>query len=335
MGYMNRISNKINRLTIDTLFSFNLEQLFLSKKKGGVILCYHGVDTIGEKRFNMRFYNVESLRKQFIWLKKNTNVISVNDFFNKKNWINSKLNVAITFDDGYRNNFKYLKPLAEQLQIPISIYITGINNTKYNFLWPDFADLVLYHTNQKKFQLGQSSFNKNNLNQFVDENGHSLKQRIKMEGHWHYKEDFFKLFENEFNQLKLKSDLADYWQLMSDDEIRECSKSTWITIGSHGFFHNNLDRIPLADALNELNLSKSYLENLTQKDINELAYPDGAYSEELAEHAFLDLDFKYQLALTFHHSMDCHKNYLRSRLDMYPVYSDAYQLYKIIPTIQE
>lgn len=327
-----RISNKLNRTFTDIVFKTNLEKLIFSKKKGAVILCYHGVDLHEDKRFNMRFFSNKTLEKHFFYLKKYTNVISIKDYFDQK-WDENRLNVAITFDDGYRNNYLYLKPLVEKYELPVSIYITGLNNTPYNFLWADFADLVLYFTKRDAFVIGNQEFRKTETRNFINNEGLSTKLKIKEVGNWEYKEEFFKLFESEFLEIQNKPELKDYWQIMSDEEIQSCSKSPFISIGSHSFYHNNLDNISLTDAKKELIHSKSYLESLTQQPITELAYPDGAYTEELALYGNQELGFDKQLALSFRFKDDGNKPFMRSRTGLYPVDSIPNQLRQIEPIL--
>ena len=329
---INRISNKLNRTFTDIVFKTNLEKLIFSKKKGAVILCYHGVDLHEDKRFNMRFFSNKTLEKHFYYLKKYTNVISIKDYFEQK-WDKNKLNVALTFDDGYRNNYLYLKPLVEKYELPVSIYITGLNNTPYKFLWADFADLVLYFTKRESFILGNQEFRKTETGNFINNEGLSTKLKIKEVGNWEYKEEFFKLFESEFQEIQNKPELKDYWQVMSDEEIQSCSKSSFISIGSHSFYHNNLDNISLTDAKQELIDSKSYLESLTQQPITELAYPDGAYTEELALYGNQELGFDKQLALSFRFKDDGNKSFMRSRTGLYPVDSIPNQLRQIEPIL--
>ncbi len=333
MNFNNRIKNKINRIQTEILFNLNLERLVFSSKKGAVILCYHGVDLYEDKRFNMRFFSNKTLEKHFYYLKKYTNVISINDYFEKK-WNKEKLNVAITFDDGYKNNFKYLTPLLHQFELPASIYVTSLNQTDYPFIWADFVDLISYFTKKKSFYLANEEFIKNKYNQFVNSNGISLKLKIKEIGNWEYKVGLFRLFEAEFHELCRIKELDDYWKIMSDDEIISCSKSKLITIGSHGYYHNNLDNIPLSASKNELNKSKLYLENLIQSNVSEIAYPDGAYTEELCQWANDELNFNRQLACSFKFKGDESKEYIRSRFDLYPVYTYTNQLKDIQPILK-
>ena len=60
----------------------------------------------------------------------------------------------------------------------------------------------------------------------------------------------------------MDSRLDDYWKLMTDDQLQEVDRSKFVHIESHSFLHNNLGNIPLDKAVEELEVSKKYLENL-------------------------------------------------------------------------
>ena len=323
-----RIIGKLDRSLNEFYFKVGLDNHQLSNKKGGAILCYHGVDLTENKTYNLRFVSKNNLEKQFIFFKKHFNVISVSDFFEKK-FNPNKFNIAITFDDGYKNNYKYALPLLEKHQLPASFYITGLNNTKYNFLWPDFLDIITIHDNKKEIEIDDIIFTKRN-NAYLSENGKNLKHYIKEKGRWHCKEQLFNQFNN-FNEIIKKLPIDDYWQLMSDEEIKLASKSKHLTIGSHGFLHNNLGNIPLEDSINEAKNSINYLENLTQKKIDEIAFPDGSYSREIISE-FKKLNFNKQLALDYLFEEDNEDDNILNRHGIYPIYGTSYQI-KSIPNL--
>lgn len=313
-----RIKNKIVRTSQDLIFKLGLERLILGSKKGAVVLCYHGVDLVGDKTLNMRFYSIKRLEYQFKIFKKYFNVISISDYFDGK-FDKNKYNLAITFDDGYFNNYKYLKPIVEKYQLPISIYITGINNTPYNYLWPDFIDIISLYSEVNSFKIHEHEFVKRHQT-FYDSNGDTVHTFLRNEGSWKVKEEFFKLFNNEFEEIISKKNIDDYWKLMTDDDIKKISFSNYITIGSHGYYHNNLSNVATKDAKNELKLSKEYLENILQKEVDQIAYPDGSYTRKVLDVA-MDLGFKYQLAIDYKFPDDREDMRLINRFGMYPVYS--------------
>jgi hypothetical protein len=63
--------------------------------------------------------------------------------------------------------------------------------------------------------------------------------------------------------------------------------------------------------------SKRYLENLVQREVPEVAYPDGSYSRGLVPLA-ADLCFRYPMAVKFHFPEDASIAELRDRSGVYP-----------------
>jgi len=321
----NRGVNKFNRSKNQLLFNCGLEQIINLPVRGGAIVCYHGIDLIENKKYNLRFISKDNLEKQFAFFKKHFNVLSVADYFEGKLALD-KFNIAITFDDGYKNNFKYLLPLVEKYQIPVSIYISGLNRTPYNYLWADMLDIVTIHSPLKYLELDGEVFVKKN-GQFISDDGTSLKQFIKDAGSWKYKEILYNRLSC-FGDIVKNNAIDDYWQLMTDEEIKRVSQSSFITIGSHGFYHNNLGVMPIDQSVEEVTMSKNYIESLTQKNVDAIAFPDGSYNRLLVE-KLKEIGIKNQLALAYHYPEDENDKNLLDRFGIYPVYNNSYQLLNI------
>jgi peptidoglycan/xylan/chitin deacetylase (PgdA/CDA1 family) len=92
--------------------------------------------------------------------------------------------------------------------------------------------------------------------------------------------EIFKKIRKDFRDDR---DLLDYWKLMNRDQIEQVSTSKFVAIGSHGYYHNNLGVLPVNIALNEVETSKKYLEDIIQKPLISIAYPDGSYNNKLLE----------------------------------------------------
>lgn len=322
---MNRYFNKLHRLSIDAIFKLHMHRLFYSNSSP-TILCYHGVDLFSDKKLNYRHTSITDFEFQLRFFKKNFNIVSISDLF-ARNFSNDKKTIAITFDDGYLNNYKYAVPLLIKYDIPCSFYITGINNTKQQFLWADFVDIVTYFSQKQSFVIEDTCFTKFN-GKFYSQYGESIHDFIKNNAKYSYKELLYSQFE-EFPEICSSNSIEDYWKLVSDEQIIEISKNPLFTIGSHGYFHNNLGNLPTEDAVDEVKKSKSYLENLIQKPIEEIAFPDGSYSKSLSQE-LNKLGFDKQLALDYLFAEDDFLPYLKSRLGIYPVYSNYYQIKDVI-----
>ena len=70
---------------------------------------------------------------------------------------------------------------------------------------------------------------------------------------------------------------------MTVEQIKELSRSKWVTIGSHGYYHNDLSQIGMDLVRDELARSKRFLENITDKEVYALAFPYGAYSPDTVQ----------------------------------------------------
>jgi len=240
------------------------------------IATYHGVDAVQESKFNSRFFSATNLESHFKFFKRHFNSVSLEDI-EQGNFDKEKINIHITFDDGYLNNYKYALPLIEKYQLFSTLYVTGMHTTENKILWADLLDISSCY-NVNELRIGDEIFKK--------ENGKfpALNKRIKFDakGGFEFKslveKYVFKSLDNDFRNDR-KFD--DYWKLMNNNQIKEVSQTKYAAIGSHGFYHNNLGNLPVDIAVKEVLDSKKLIESLTQKEVKSIAFPDGSYSNAL------------------------------------------------------
>jgi peptidoglycan/xylan/chitin deacetylase (PgdA/CDA1 family) len=328
MSIYKRIISKLERTIVDTVFFTNLEKLLISGKKINKILMYHGVDLDEKTIFNSRFIGVKNFQKQILFLKKHTNIISLKDYMDGK-FDPNKSNIAITFDDGFLNNYKYILPFLEAVKVKASIYVTGLNNTEYDILWPDYLDIASYFMS-KQIEIEGVIYSKNKEGRYYSEELNlSLNQVIKEKGSFDFKKTVFNELDERCPDFKNDEKYLDYWKLMSDAQLQEVDSSKYISIESHAFWHNNLGNISIEKATQELVDSKKYLENLLQREITELAYPDGSYTRELITKAE-EIGYKYQLAADgYNFDEDIEDPRIFDRQGLYPSNSWCNQMYNL------
>jgi hypothetical protein len=117
---------------------------------------------------------------------------------------------------------------------------------------------------------------------------------------------------------------------MSDQEVKETANSKFIEIQSHGFFHNNLGTIDINLALKEASESKKYLENLTQKNIDTIGFPDGSYSKEFIDKIDIHGINKFTAAEGFLFDFEVNDNRILNRKGIYDIGSAYNQIYNAI-----
>lgn len=266
-----RISITIKQL----LIRLGLDDHLLKNRYGERILLFHGIDRVGEIRYNSRFISQDYFDELLGFFKSHYHVISLDDFYQKK-FKKGVLNIVLTFDDGLQNNFELALPILEKHQMPATFFITS-SHEKKEFLWPDFLDLVSFHSTKKQISFDSKTYHKNNKNEF-SQFGTTLKNHCKTLPYAQI-ESLFEIFREEWQQIK-SDDLADYWKLMNADQLQSIAKNPLFTIGAHGITHTNLATIPKRESEAEIENGKKELEAMIGTTIDCFAFPFGAYSDE-------------------------------------------------------
>lgn len=321
---VDRIFRKLNRIHNDFIFTSGIGAQHKLKQTPHTILMYHGVNQDGKNQFNGRHTAQRDFIRHIRFLKKHAHIISLEDFFEGR-FIEGRPNFAITFDDGYRNNYLFAKPVLEEARVPATFFITGLNEVDQDILWADFLNIASKLTQENITIEGENFENRNGVYHSLD-TGKNLYEIIKHEkADSQYKRTMISAFDKTYN-FRLDKSYDHYWKLMSNDEIRSCGASEFIEVGSHAYMHNNLSSISFELAKNELIASRNYLESLMQQPLISLGYPDGSYSREIIDVAE-QLGFTYQVAAEgFNYKEDETDSRIRDRVGIYSVNSCANQL---------
>ena len=317
-----RFMRKVVSKTNDFLFSKGLKKVN-TQLEGSRVLVYHGVVENALKKINARFISTKEFEAQLQFFKRHFQVVPLKEIHNQTT-ANHPFRISITFDDGYLNNLNEVLPLLEKYEVPATFFITTIRKSGYDYLWADLLDLYRY-TGPRSFYFEGQLFKKKR-NEYASDQG-QLKHQIKNSG-WELKKALcdFILKSNCFVDDPI---YASYLNLMSEESIRTLGKSPFVEIGSHGVYHNCLTKIDLKNAEWELKESKRYLEEILQKDIEYMAYPDGQYNATLINIAE-KIGYRQQAIVDFLNENDRKDLRLIERLGIHPYIGLNYQMNCII-----
>jgi len=330
MSLFLRVKNKSRRLGEQFFFSFGFYQRNLDKlkRKTGVLVMYHGIDYANDTFLNIRNIGVPIFRKHLEFYRKHFTPVSVAEFFEATATGRqySKPAIALTFDDGLANNFSLAAPLLESYGIPASFYVTGIHPAGERVIWPDFLCIAARFYKAGPLVIDDLPYTpdvRGGRVDFFSPGGTSLSDYMRQIDFVEKKKVMDTILTLSPNIVEAMERYRLYWELADDEVLRGYSNSKFITIGSHAWYHNNLANIDPDMVKSELTKSKTYLEGLLQREVTEVAYPDGSYSTTVKQIA-LELGFRHQLAVDYRCQDDQDDPHVLSRVGLY-AYQSFYQ----------
>lgn len=221
----------------------------------------------------------------------------------KKKKIKKKC-IAISFDDGYADNYFTAKPLLEKYNLPATFFITSKNiDSKSEFWWDELARILLQTP-----ELPQTlSLEINGHSFFYDLAGETLLTEELLKRHKNYNAYnpetlrsglYYKLWEY-FSPMPVDEQLQLIKQIrawagvaeasrpeyccMSSRQIKEISAGSLFDIGGHTMSHPALSYHEKEMQQEEILRNKIVLENITEKKIDLFAYPSGKYNDSTVE----------------------------------------------------
>lgn len=249
---------------------------FSSKK--GLIVNFHGVTSLKGNRFNNRHLDTQEFESTIIYLKKKFEIVPLKDLFElyeSKAQIKKKT-IALTFDDGYINNFTDALPVLKKYNVPATFYLISKSLTDDSYyVWPDIIDLVqreckediVLENNVFRYPGFYCGEIKMSLIDFLKSCGSKRDGYIQMLAE---KYPSYKTVINKYPQLI---------ELIRKNNFHAFAKEPLIEYGSHTHAHYNLEYLNGQECFTELNESKKIIESFTGREVISLAFPDGSYSK--------------------------------------------------------
>lgn len=323
---LSAVYRKYNYCRVDLSALSGRSRHFYRNARGARMLVYHGICLQEHTRFNAIFLLKRTFEAHLQHFQQYFNLVSLEDYYNQ-NFREDRFNICITFDDGFANNFDYVLPLLEKYQAPAAFFVTGIREAGYDILWNDFMSM-LHKYGPPSLDFNGRQFRKNRYGKYLStEDGHSFAALLQAGGF----EDKAAMMQTLYPLVPFRENgiSPDYWQQMTSEQIKSLAASPFATIGCHGYYHNDLAKIPVADAAKEMEQSKKYLEQLSSRPVNAIAFPYGSYSPAVVA-AAKSLGFERLLALDFLSPAAHADSSMRERLTINPFISVHNQLHAII-----
>ncbi|HBG78598.1 MAG TPA: hypothetical protein DDW84_07135 [Phycisphaerales bacterium] len=184
--------------------------------------------------------------------------------------------IALTFDDGYADNFTNALPLLEKYKIPATIFVTsGMVGSDRLFWWDAMDEIFL-----KNIQLPDRLRMEDNCG-VIEWDLSTIEKRI--ETH----DEICGIFRDKpaekiyaiVNQLWFWAGLKEKQPLsrraVNKQELLKLSQSEFVDIGSHTVLHSKLSALSPMQQDFELSQSAEQLKEIIHKPVNMISYPFG------------------------------------------------------------
>ena len=271
---------------------------FIKRWRGqAAVLCYHQIlPNINDLPKNSPFVghaiSTNKFEEQIRFLSENYNVVSLDAVAEKIGIQRGEFVVAVTFDDGYKDNLIYALPILEKYNVPATIFITTMYPEGDTWIWwmelwqtlEKRTSLKLESSeDQKEWKFG-SDYDRKKCYSVLRSNLLKLDYSARLK------------FMEKLTGRKLRPQYSN--NTLTWDEIKLLDRHRLIDIGAHTHTHPNLAALSYDAAKEEILFSKLKLEQELDRPINHFAYPFGGEKEARPREREIVRDIGFETAST-------------------------------------
>ncbi|MBE0501803.1 MAG: polysaccharide deacetylase family protein [Desulfuromonadales bacterium] len=261
-----------------------LSLVSLRVKNKGLILMYHRIlDSVQKEKYFIQpgmYVLAETFRSHVAFLKENYTLLSLPELMARtKNGQNINKCCAITFDDGWRDNYTHAFAVIKEYQVPATIFLATEFVGTNRLFWPEELTFFLQKFNEDSrpesdpllSRLREKLRNQTSPPElFLDAAILELKSWRPEERHQ------LLVFLRDVCGTVQPERLFINW-----DEAREMLASGLVSFGAHTANHVLLDQVTLQEAETEVVASLQTIKDKLGAVPDFFAYPNGNYTNRL------------------------------------------------------
>lgn len=264
-----------------------------------LILTYHSVLPEPLPFPVWQHMTAAAFEKQIAYLSKNFRCVSLSTLLDdlQRGEI-PPYTVAVTFDDGYQNNFTQALPILRHYQVPATLFITNGFVSNRQMLWPEWAVCAMAKSKVSELKFAGQTLALSN----TEARAASYRATTRV-----FKsiapEEIPARVDELLAAAKLTraevegSDLGQMFSGLSWSEIRQLRDSGLFEFGAHTHNHWRLTRLTPAQARTEIIDAKALIESQIGP-VAYFAYPHGNPDDFNATHRALAIEAGYRAVFT-------------------------------------
>jgi len=274
----------------------------LQRRPVARILAYHNVTAQSDPVFGL---STATFAAQMRFLKRHYRVVSLDSvaemLAGTRPWVERA--VAITFDDGYEDNYHTAWPILRKLELPATIFLTTDYVGASGGIWLNRLHLALRETPLDRFaapKLLDTGLAELPLRTAAERASaaHRLVDALYRLPPDERKALTERLVEGLEVDLAALSPTPSALRLLSWDQVCEMADGGLVTFGPHGCSHSIVSRLSDNVLREELTASKTTIEREIGRAVRHFAYPNGTEGDWDERAVRLLAEFGYATAVT-------------------------------------
>jgi peptidoglycan/xylan/chitin deacetylase (PgdA/CDA1 family) len=239
-----------------------------------IVLLYHGVPARGAAGLNG-----EVFERHVLFLKRHFTLVSLQDAEQTPEGSDA-CRVALTFDDGFRNNAEVIAPILRKYQVPALFFVSSRHAVLGKYLWFSYLWAVEEHFRSAGFSFRGTFFDMS----AVARQASVRRLREILLNLVPHPAAMYEAIEEELPRLEdfvSKHELTDRYAGMTVEQIAELSADPLFSIGAHTVDHPFLTKCEPAEASRQIQNNRTWIEATCGRSCESIAYPGGDYNAEL------------------------------------------------------
>jgi len=257
---------------------FYLKQLH---KNSFVIFLFHGVvenANTGVRNYTRKHLLANEFEVLIRSLKEKGNPISMDDViwcYNNGNKLPS-YSYAITFDDGFENNYSVAAPILEKYSIPATFYISTHLVDKNLMTWTDQIEYCFENIKRASVRLPwyKNDFHLNGEESIIDCLD-DIRAHVKKNPQLYGQEKVVTMLFDQCGLNMVLSSNHPLDQKMNWDQVSDLHHNKLFTVGGHSHNHVSLGLLDSSVMKNEVENSIDLLKNKAGISSPHYSYPEG------------------------------------------------------------
>lgn len=239
------------------------------------IIMYHAVSRTLLEVNDPCFLDYDLFHKQITYLKRNFEILPLSSAIEKcKNKRIKYPTVAITFDDGFQNNYDVAFPILREAGVPATIFlVTSVVDTE-DTIWFCRLNWALANTRKLSLDWANCQFNLKGVRQKAMA-AVTLQALLKMHSHsrlmTELRQIIIDLGVNPDNPFHAGSP----YRMLNCQAVKEMIDSGLIEFGAHTNSHAILSLLSSQERYDQIKCSVESVQKLTRRPCELFAYPNG------------------------------------------------------------